>query len=232
MKLLLFNSSLFPIILSEFEKQIFMKKRNLIFILTISLFSLDSFAQRNPLSMDSENFFRFGAKAGVNANKITGQSYKSGFNYNYQVGGFLQFNLTRRLGIQPEVSFVQSSSEFTTDANNVYNDLFFNGGQRKAKLNYLEVPVFLNVNIGSSKRVKLQIGPAYNGLLKQTVDSLKGNGSVFKNADWSAIGGLWLQLPLVNIGARYKIGLTDLNAIDDQQTWKNQSIQLFAGITF
>lgn len=194
--------------------------------------SLSVFAQRNKLSDDHENLFRFGAKGGVNVNKITGQSYKAGFNYNYQLGAFVQINFARKFGIQPEVNFVQTSSEFTNDANDVYNDIFRDGSQKSSKLNYVEVPVLLNVNIGPSKRVKLQLGPAYGGLLKQTVDSLKSNGNIYKNADWSAIGGLWIQLPFVNIGARYKLGLTNVNAVDNRQVWKNQAIQIFAGVTF
>jgi hypothetical protein len=190
------------------------------------------YAQRNGLDADRENFFRFGVKGGVNINKITGQSYKQGFNYNFQVGGFVQLNFSKRIGLQPEVNFVQSSTEFTNDAADVYNDIFRDGSQKSAKLNYLEVPVLINVNLGSSKRVKLQVGPAYGGLLKQTIDSLKNNAtSVYKNGEWSAIGGLWIQLPLVNIGARYKAGLTNINAIDNRQSWRNQSIQLFVGIT-
>jgi hypothetical protein len=39
-------------------------------------------------------------------------------------------------------------------------------------------------------------------------------------------------LPLINLGARYKWGLTDINAIDDRQSWKNQAIQIFVGVTF
>jgi hypothetical protein len=190
------------------------------------------FAQRNKLSDDHENFFRFGAKAGVNANKITGQSFKSGFNYNYQLGAFMQFNFASRFGIQPEVNFVQTSSEFSNDPNDVYNDLFRDGSQKSSKLNYIEVPVLLNVSIGPSKRVKLQVGPSYGGLVKQTVDSLKNNGNIYKNAEWSAIGGIWIQLPLINLGARYKLGLSDINAIDNRQTWKNQAIQVFVGVTF
>lgn len=203
-------------------------------ILTVLLLLLSTLltAQRNRLSDDRENFFRFGAKAGVNVNKISGQSYKQGFKYNFQAGGFLQFNFSRRFGIQPEVNFVQTSSEFSDDPSDIYDDIFRDGSQKTAKLNYLEVPVFLNINIGPSKRVKLQIGPAYGGLLKQTVDSLKNNNSIYKNAEWSAIGGLWIQIPFVNFGVRYKLGLTDLNAIDNRQSWKGQSIQVFAGITF
>jgi hypothetical protein len=189
-------------------------------------------AQRNRLSDDHENFFRFGAKGGVNVNKITGQSFKSGFNYNYQLGGFVQINFARTFGIQPEVNFVQTSTEFTNDPNDIYNDIFRDGTQKSAKLSYLEVPVLLNINIGPSKRVKLQVGPSYGGLLKQTVDSLRTSGNIYKNGEWSAIGGLWIQLPLINLGARYKLGLTNINAIDDRQTWNNQAMQFFVGLTF
>ncbi len=190
------------------------------------------FSQVNKkLDMDHEKFFRFGAKGGVNINKISGKSYESGFNYNFQAGVFLQFNISNRFGIQPEVNFVQSQSAFTKDATDIYDDLFLDGSQKKATMNYLEVPVLLNVNVGPSKRVKLQAGPAYGGLLKQTVDSLKTNANFYKNSEWSLIGGLWIQVPLINIGARYKMGLTSINGIDDKQTWKSQAIQIFVGIT-
>ncbi|MBL7702697.1 MAG: PorT family protein [Ferruginibacter sp.] len=195
------------------------------------ILTIPTAAQRNKLDGDHENFFRIGAKGGVNLNKITGKSYKEGFNFNFQAGIFLQFNFSNRFGIQPEVNFVQSSSEFTNDPNDIYYDLFLGGSQKESKLNFLEVPLLLNINVGQSKRVKLQVGPAYGGMLKQTVDSLKNNGNIYKNGEWSAIGGLWIQLPVVNLGARYKLGLTDLNAIDNQQKWKSQSIQVFVGIT-
>jgi Outer membrane protein beta-barrel domain len=206
-------------------------KRWVISVMLLSV--LTSQAQRNnPNDADRENFFRIGAKAGVNINKITGQSYKQGFNYNFQLGGFIQLNFNKRFGLQPEVNFVQTASEFSNDPNDIYDDLFRDGSQKKSKLSYLEVPLLLNINVGESKRVKLQLGPAYASLIKQTVDSLKINGNIYKNAEWSVIGGLWIQLPFFNAGARYKLGLTNINDIDNRQTWKNQTIQVFVGITF
>ncbi len=179
-----------------------------------------------------ESFFRMGAKAGVNINKIDGKSYNNAFNYNFQAGVFAQFNITKKIGIQPEVSFVQTQTEFTDDANNIYDDLFGGGTQHKAKLDYLEVPLLLNINIGPTQKVKLQVGPAYGGLLKQTVDSLKtGTSNLYRNGEWSAIGGLWIQLPLINLSARYKLGLSNVNGINNAQTWKNQAIQISVGIT-
>jgi len=144
----------------------------------------------------------------------------------------MQFNFSKTFGFQPEINFVQSSSEFTNDASDVYDDIFRDGSQKKAKLDYLKVPLLLNINIGPSKRVKLQFGPQIGGVLKETVDSLKSNGNIFKKSDWSAVGGVWIQIPFINLGARYELGLTNLNDIDNQQKWKSQAFTLFAGITF
>lgn len=204
-----------------------------IFSAALLTLSISTFAQEKKFQQtDSERFFRFGAKAGVNINKISGQSYKSGFSYNYQLGGFFQFNFSNRFGLQPEVNFVQSSSEFTTDETEIYDDIFRGGGQKKAKLNYLEIPLLLNINVGESKHVKLQLGPAYGVRLSESVDSLVNNIDIYKGGDWSAIGGLWIQLPFVHIGGRYKYGLTNINGIDNRQTWRNQAIQIFVGVTF
>jgi hypothetical protein len=190
-----------------------------------------AFSQRSN-DFEHENFFRVGAKAGVNINKIKGQSYKQGFSYDYLLGGFMQFNFSNKLGLQPEVNFTQSSSRFTDDATDVYDDLFAGGGQKNVKLNYIKVPVLLNINIGPSKRIKLQVGPQVGGVLKEKVDSLNGNTNLFKKSDWSAVGGLWIQIPLINLGARYELGLTNINNIDNRQKWKSQGFTLFAGVTF
>lgn len=202
------------------------------FVAMALIFSTACIAQSSKLNKEHERFFRVGAKAGLNINKISGQSYKDGFRYNFQAGAFLQFNFSDRFGLQPEVNFVQSSSEVSSASTVIADDIFGGGDQNKAKLNYLEVPLLLNVNLGSSKRVKLQLGPAYGGLVKQTVDSLKVKGNIYKNSEWSAIAGLWIQLPVVNVGARYKLGLTNINAYNEKEIWKSQAIQLFIGVTF
>ena len=199
-------------------------------LVILLIFSQTSFAQKFK-ELDSERFFRLGVKGGVNINKINGQSYKSGYNYNYQVGGFFQFNFGR-LGLQPEINFAQTSSEFSKEAADVYNDLFRGGSQKSAKLNYIKIPLLLNVNVGLSKRVKLQVGPQFSGLLKQTVDSLKNNQSLFKTSDFSMVGGLWIQIPVVHFGARYELGLSNVNDVDNKEKWKSQAYNIFVGITF
>ncbi|MEO8819663.1 MAG: porin family protein [Ginsengibacter sp.] len=203
------------------------------FLAALLFVSLNGFSQRkfDPNS-EHEKFFRIGAKAGVNINKINGESYKDGFNYNYLLGAFMQFNFSKTFGFQPEVNFVQASSEFSTDASDVYDDLFKIGSQRKAKLNYLKIPLLLNINVGPSKRVKLQLGPQFGTLLNQQVDNLNSPRNIFRDGDLSAVGGLWLQLPFVNIGGRYEVGLNNINDIDNSEKWKSQAYTIFVGVTF
>lgn len=64
----------------------------------------------------------------------------------------MQFNFSNHFGIQPEVSLVQTTAEFSDDPTNIYDYLFGGGTQHKAKLNCLKVPVLLNINIAPGKR--------------------------------------------------------------------------------
>jgi len=203
----------------------------LILPLLLSAFCLNVYSQKKKDPSDIESFFRLGFKGGLNLNKIEGKSFKDEFNYNYALGGFVQLNITRKLGLQPEINFVQTTAEQTNDITEVYDDLFFGGDQKKAKLNYLKFAGLLNIDIGPSQRVKLQLGPQWGRLLNETADSLNSSQDVFKKNEFSALGGIMLQLPLFHIGTRYEIGLTDVNGTDNNDKWRSQAWQFFVGIT-
>ena len=203
----------------------------LILPLLLSAFCLNAYSQKKKDPSDIESFFRLGFKGGLNLNKIEGKSFKDEFNYNYALGGFVQLNITRKLGLQPEINFVQTTAEQTNDITEVYDDLFFGGDQKKAKLNYLKFAGLLNIDIGPSQRVKLQLGPQWGRLLNETADSLNSSQNVFKKNEFSALGGIMLQLPLFHIGTRYEIGLTDVNGTDNNDKWRSQAWQFFVGIT-
>ena len=203
----------------------------LILPLLLSAFCLNAYSQKKKDPSDIESFFRLGFKGGLNLNKIEGKSFKDEFNYNYALGGFVQINITRKLGLQPEINFVQTTAEQTNDITEVYDDLFFGGNQKKAKLNYLKFAGLLNIDIGPSQRVKLQLGPQWGRLVSEPSDSLNSSQDVFKKGEFSALGGIMLQLPLFHIGTRYEIGLTDVNGTDNHDKWRSQAWQFFVGIT-
>jgi hypothetical protein len=143
----------------------------------------------------------------------------------------MQINITRKFGIQPELNFVQTSAEQSDDITVIYDDLFLDGQQKKAKLDYVKLAGLLNIDLGPSQRVKLQLGPQWGMLVNEAVDSVKTPRDIFKKGELSVVGGLMLQLPLIQIGARYEIGLTNINGIDDMDKWKSQTWNFFLGIT-
>lgn len=205
--------------------------KNLILPFLFSVFCLNAYSQKKKDPSEKESLFRWGFKGGLNLNKIQGESFKDEFNYNYFLGGFMQINITRKLGIQPELNFVQASAEQSDDITVIYDDLFLGGNQKKATLDYLKLAGLLNIDLGPSQKVKLQLGPQWGMLLNEAVDSLKSPQDIFKKGEFSVLGGIMLQLPLVHIGTRYEIGLTNVNGIDNQDQWKSQAWQFFVGIT-
>ncbi|HET6767463.1 MAG TPA: porin family protein [Chitinophagaceae bacterium] len=205
--------------------------KNLFLLFLFFTLCLKGFSQKKKDPSEKESLFRWGFKGGLNLNKIQGQSFKDEFSYNYALGGFMQVNITRKLGIQPEINFVQTSAEQSDDITVIYDDLFLDGAQKRAKLDYLKFAGLLNIDVGPSQRVKLQLGPQWGFLVNEAVDSLKTPGDIFKKGELSVLGGIMLQLPLIHIGTRYEIGLTDINGIDNQDKWKSQSWQFFVGIT-
>lgn len=196
-----------------------------IFILLFAL-QIQSNAQ------DRENLIRFGFKAGLNLNKIDGRSFKDEFSYNYQLGAFMQINFSDKFGVQPELNFAQATAEQSDDITVIYDDIFLGGNQVKAKLNQLKLAGLLNIDVGPSQRVKLQVGPQWAFALSEVVDSVKTSQDIFKKGEFSMLGGLMLQLPLFHVGARYELGLTNINDIDNQDEWKRRAWQLFVGVTF
>lgn len=205
--------------------------KKLILPLLLSALCLNAYSQKKKDPSEKELLFRWGFKGGLNLNKIEGESFKDEFNYNYFLGGFMQINITRKFGIQPELNFVQTCAVQSDDITVIYDELFLGGDQKKAKLDYLKFAGLLNIDLGPSQKVKLQVGPQWGMLLNEAVDSLKSPQDIFKEGEFSVLGGIMLQLPLIHIGTRYEIGLTNINDIDNQDKWKNQAWQFYVGIT-
>ena len=53
----------------------------------------------------------------------------------------------------------------------------------------------------------------------------------FKTGDFSMLGGIQLNITKIRVYARYSVGLSNLNDIDDKEKWKSQSVQLGVGFT-
>jgi hypothetical protein len=189
-------------------------------ILTIAVFF-------TSLSFANAQTFHAGLKLGSNINKISGQSFKDEFTYGYHAGAFVQIGLGKKWSIQPELLY----NQVNTDTSNRFSELYKLSLNKisNIKLSYLSIPVLLNYNIG--KNFALQAGPQFGVLLDQNRNLLENGKDAFSKGDFSMLGGVQIKLASLRIYGRYAIGLNNLNDIDNQDKWKNQSIQLGLGLT-
>jgi hypothetical protein len=171
--------------------------------------------------------FHLGIKAGANLFKVDGESFSQEFQFGYAVGAFSELNFTPNFGIQPEVMFNQTNYRTATNFSSVYEVNGYDGV--KGKLNYLSIPVLLSLR--PIPFLSILVGPQF-GILLNPDEHLVANGEeAFKKGDVSLVGGAQLNLMKLKLGARYVLGLNNINNIQSSDVnWKNQGWQLYAGL--
>lgn len=178
-----------------------------------------------------------GAKGGANLTKIDGSSFKSGYQLGYQLGGWasLDFGKSGNIGIQPEVLFNQSNSQFSTSFKDTYGqipDLINPFGDSSVKLNYLTIPVLLRIN--ASKFLTINAGPQFGILIDDKQNLVQNGKTAFKSGDLSAVVGAQINLGSFHVYGRYSIGISDNNNLGTTDAgtvdkWKNQQAQIGIG---
>ena len=168
--------------------------------------------------------FHIGVKGGTNITQIQGQSFENGFKFGYSLGGFVELNLSKQWGIQPELLWNQSKTTTAYNFNQIYNGFY---GQ-DVTLNYLSIPILLSFK--PTPLLSLQLGPQFGILMSQPSNLGDNISNAFKTGDFSILGGAQLNLGALRVGARYFIGLNNINDLSNQDTWKNQGFQLYIGV--
>lgn len=198
-----------------------MKLKSLALLTIASTLTSLTFAQKGG------GGFHVGAKAGANIFKIDGTSMKDEFNFGYNLGAFAEINFNKKIGIQPEVMWNQTN--YRTGAK--FSDIYPDGvNDVKGKLNYLSIPVLFSYS--PAKVISFQLGPQFGVLLNQDKSLVKNGEEAFKKGDFSALGGVQLNLGGLKVGGRYVVGLNNINDIDNREKWKNQGFQVYVGVRF
>jgi len=191
-----------------------MNRKFFLLLLATSLTTL-SFAQG----------FHMGIKGGANVDKIAGKSFEEEFRHGYNLGAFAEINFNKKWGIQPEVLWNQTNTRTSSN----FNDIYPHGisDVQNVKLNYLSVPILLTYR--PFKALSLQAGPQVGILMDQGKSLLENGRDAFKKGDFAMVGGAQLNIAAFKIGARYQVGLNNINDIDNQDKWKSQGFQAYVG---
>jgi hypothetical protein len=192
-----------------------MKKKFLAVLMVVLAIGSASFAQG----------FHMGIKGGANLLKIDDKSFKDEFKFGYNLGAFAEINFNKKIGIQPELLWAQSTYRTATDIDEVIPD---SKADVDVKLNYLQIPILLNYR--PVKILSLQAGPQFGILINEDNTLLQNGKDAFKKGDFSMLAGAQLNLGPLKAGARYAIGLNDINDITNNGEWKSRGWQLYVGL--
>lgn len=191
-------------------------KKIILSVFAVLLISTASLAQAG---------FRLGIKGGTNLTKLSGLSFDNGYKAGYQLGGFMEIDFSKSIGIQPEFLFSESAGRTSANLGTVLTNL---NNNQDVKLNYLSIPVLLRLN--ATKMLTFVVGPQYSILINPHQTTLQNGQDAFKSGDFAAVGGLQINLSALRIYGRYVIGLNNINDVNNQDNWKSQQIQLGIGI--
>ena len=192
--------------------------KKLFLFTALALFSLTfSIAQVN-----------FGAKAGVNFSDITGDDVDS-FNglTSFHIGVVAEIPVSDMFAVQPELIYSAQGSD--------YEESEFSGS---VKADYLNVPIMAKFYVGEGG-FSVEAGPQV-GLLLSAKDEYDGGDEdikdFLKSTDFGVNFGLGYKMESgLNFGARYNLGLSNVNDSDDLDSgaeYKNSVIQVSVGYFF
>jgi len=177
-------------------------------------------------SSASAQGFKLGIHAGANMGKLDGKSFNDEFQLGYHLGIAPEIMFSPKWGIQPEVLFNQTNTTTSDNFEDVYkvslNEL------TDVKLNYMSIPILVSFRPVSF--FTLQAGPQFSILMNKHDNLVENGGNAFKKGDFSMVGGIQLNLLRFRVYGRYGIGLSDINNISEEESWKSQTMQLGVGI--
>lgn len=176
--------------------------------------------------MASAQKLHVGFKGGANINKLTGKSFDDEFSFGYHVGGFFSVGLGKKFAIQPEVLL----NQINVDTSSTFSSVYQFKQISKVQLKYMSIPILLNYK--PVKYLTLQAGPQFGILTNKSKTVLQNGQDAFKSGDFSMLAGAQVNISHLNIYARYAVGLSNLNDIDNREKWKSQSVQIGVGFTF
>lgn len=180
-----------------------------------------------------------GIKVAANFANLDGKEWQSGYKPGFAGGIFASVG-RNRFAVSGDVLF--SSVKYTGNGLNFYNrnGAGLSGYNNTADSNktadfavtYINIPVLLNVKIAGP--LWFQVGPQYSGVMgvKDKNSLLKSTTGLFKTGDISGVLGLQLNVGKIRAGARYIIGLNDVNASSVSSSWKTRTIQISLGYSF
>jgi len=199
-----------------------LKRRSI--VLSFALVAITGIHSYAQLSIQS---IQIGAKAGGNFYKVSGRSFEKALYPGFSAGAYAELNFTPQWSLQPELLWSETISE---TANPEFGQVYPGAISSKLYSNYVTLPVMIAFK--PVPELSILLGPQIGYLVAQTTGVLPpnfNNKDVFSKLDVGFAFGGQLNLGKVKIGARYYVGLNNINGINGTDDWRMHGLQAYVG---
>jgi len=158
-------------------------------------------------------------------------SNSGGFNSytGFMAGGWVNLDIGSVVGLRPEAFFVRKGADTNTSPSATF------------KIDYVEFPLLFTLGVPTAGLVGIQLyaGPQISFLSRCRADGTSaGDGALctpagfpVQSTDYGVIGGADLEIGSFVLGARYDLGLRQLDP-DPNRDLKNQAFTVTGGFLF
>lgn len=201
-----------------------MKMRSNI-LCALTLFLTASFGMLH--AQDNNVNTEFGVKGGLNmSNLYTDDADDENVLFGFNAGVYATLPVSDFIAIQPELLFTTRGSELE------YNNALAQGNV-KLKLNYIELPLLVRVNITKNFNIHAGGYASYMVSAKSTGDGDfefedQYDTDDFNKFDAGIAAGVGVDFNPISVGLRYNYGLTTIEKDgDDSSDLKNSNLSLY-----
>jgi len=172
------------------------------------------------LSANAQQVVKFGPKAGVNISNLSGEA-DSDMKVGFHVGAFAEIFFTDKFALQPELLYsAQGAKDSDVDV--------------KTNLDFINIPIMAKYYVIDNLAV--EAGPYVGFLMKAEFKGDNGSLDIKDHMNTVDFGlGIGASYNLDNGffgGARYNLGLSDVEKDNDGDAIKNGVIQISVGYKF
>lgn len=199
------------------------KQSNILYALT--LFLTASFGMLH--AQDNNVNTEFGVKGGLNmSNLYTDDADDENVLFGFNAGVYATLPVSDFIAIQPELLFTTRGSKLE------YNNALAQGNV-KLKLNYIELPLLVRVNITKNFNIHAGGYASYMVSAKSTGDGDfefedQYDTDDFNKFDAGLAAGIGVDFNPISVGLRYNYGLTTIQKDgDDSSDLKNSNLSLY-----
>ncbi len=175
---------------------------------------------------------QFGVKAGINYSKLHGSDFESVMQSDWHLGGYMHLR-GDRMGLGLEAIYDRGRYEMKNlivDAVS-YHYLGDTSSQNAMlQAHKFQIPIYLMYKI-SFMRAMFGIVQEINIHLRDREELIRDTESSFEDSYPSLLLGAWVDLTeKMNIGARYLVGIQNVNTSNWDARWRSREAQLHFGI--